>query len=311
MTSDLALDFGQGDYYSGYGNYCKGNYCRMDYCLDEFGYSSNHVEVYAVAYNVTNFRILWEILSDGTSGGSNVTATQVDSTSSADNIKSDSLEKYCLFVTKDVTITFNCEQSIYIDTIGILGHNLTAGATVTLLISTNGVNYSTLKVLPIHQSGETNTIICEASVLGPYQYWRLRIQDASNPDNLYVGRVVMGQSTVFDGENFTSRLSFRTQNYVEEESMNGFESAFRQRALRNILRLTFEDLSVSGGNYSEFRRYIRYCRNTLRALVIPDPTNPYRYSVWAKLKEMPTENHRSLDSDSTYATIECEWDEGR
>ena len=309
--SDIPLDFGEGAFYSGLGAFCKHNFCAFNFCTDDYAYLSEHLEVYAVAYNIQNFRVLWEITSDGTTGGNNISATNVAATSSANYLKYDSLETYCLFSAKTTDITIDAEQNIYVDTVGILGHNLTAGATINLYASSDGVSYSLMTAITVQPSGETNTILCASTIYGAYRYWKISISDLTNSSNIHIGRIVAGQATVFSDENFTSQLSFYQKNYVEEENMNGFSSYFRQRALRNVLSLTFENLSVTGGNYTELKRYFLYARNTLRALIIPDPTNPYRYSVWSKLVDVPKQDFRDLDGTSVYSTIQCTWDEGR
>lgn len=306
----MTLPFDDGSFYVNL-NFCKTPYCRSSYCSTDLRYSSMHTEIYAVAYNLTNFRVLWEILSDGTSGGNNIAATNVAATSSANNLKTDSIEKYCLFSAKTTDIIIDCEQSIYWDTLGILGHNLSAGVSIVVYGSVDGVNFPVNQSFTAQPSGETNTIFCLSTSWGSYRYWKIAISDTANTSNIYVGRIVMGQALVFDGENFSSQLKFRTQNYVEEENMNGYESAYRQRALRKTLRLNFENLSVTGGNYTEMLRYIRYVRTTLRALVIPDPAYPYRYSVWSKLAEMPEEDHNSVSSETSYTSFTLFWDEGK
>jgi hypothetical protein len=56
---------------------------------------------------------------------------------------------------------------------------------------------------------------------------------------------------------------------------------------------------------------IKYCRDTLKMLVIIDPANPYRFSCFAKLNEIPMEKARYVDASNLYASISATWDEGR
>jgi hypothetical protein len=81
------------------------------------------------------------------------------------------------------------------------------------------------------------------------------------------------------------------------------------------MRLSFKDLNTAQiSNYRLFKRYLRYCRDTLKALVIVDPSSEgtkYQYTVFAKAKSMPMENKRYVDAQSSYSTLDVEYDEGR
>jgi hypothetical protein len=156
--------------------------------------------------------------------------------------------------------------------------------------------------------------IASVSAANQYRHWRVLIQDPTKPDGyISIGRFAAGEAMVFDTrENMTMDVDYSQINYKDELKLNGFSSISNNRALRSRLRLGFDNLDMeSNDNYAQLQRMLTYCRDTLKALVIPDPRRPYRYSVYSKLSQMPQEKHRYIDDATSYATFDLEWDEAR
>ena len=164
---------------------------------------------------------------------------------------------------------------------------------------------------------ETNLIWISPTIpAASYRHWRLFIDDPTN-SNAYIraGRLVAGSALIFNGENCLDSIAYNEVSFKDEMSVNGFTTVSNNRALKKYMKLSFGNLdTVSRANYRLLKRYLRYCRDTLKALVIVDPsndTNKYKYTVFSKIKVLPTENHNYVDSTSTYTTFDIEYDEGR
>ena len=141
----------------------------------------------------------------------------------------------------------------------------------------------------------------------------MRREDPSNDAaDIEIGRLIAGEAFVFDTENCAQDVEFSYRNFKNEVNINGFTSASNNRALKKNLRLSLPNLNaISKTNYSEWNRMIKYCRDSLKMLVIVDPASPYRFSVFAKLQEIPAEKTRYIDGSNMYASITATWDEGR
>ena len=288
-----------------------------------------HMEFRQMSYNLTQLRVLWEIGSDGISASNNYVASSNAGTGYEPvNLRSDFIErtwKSTNCVAEYFQFDVGVGNTIGIDTAAILGHNLTNGALITVYgygdafsnaPATDSDWYSlsaqfTMTVEPTYQN---IFYVAAATASAKYRHWRVLIQDATNTDGfIEIGRFIAGEAMVFDTrENMSMNVDYAQVNYKDELKLNGFSSLANNRALRSRLKISFDNLDMeSNDNYAQLQRYFSYCRDTLKALVIPDPRKLYRYTVYAKLSQMPQEKHSYLDDASSYASLEIELDEGK
>lgn len=290
------------------------------------GVTTTNISMNWVFYNTKNLRILWEIGSDGLDETNNYTASSEKSTDkSIENIKNDIIEKYwesTSNINQWIQFDAGTNKTIYIDTLALLGHNLTSSAQLTLkgygLGSDSTISdwsnipvYATIsmgsnpnddRVIWVNPSQPTNR----------YRHWRLEISDGSNSSStLRIGRLMAGTSLCFNGENLLGTLRYGKNNYKDEIKLNGFSSVFNNRALKRKLSINLNELNIQAySNTNQLNKYIDYCRDSLKALVIVDPQNPYKYSVFAKLSSMPEQEINYVDAQNEYATISLNYDEG-
>jgi hypothetical protein len=288
-----------------------------------------HMEFRQMSYNLSQLRILWEIASDGSTSANNYTASSYAGTGyEAVNLRSDFIERAwrsSACTAEWFQFDAGLGHIIGIDTAGILGHNLTNNAVIT--VYGYGDAFSNAPVsdadwyaltpeftMTVQPNYENIYYIASVSAANQYRHWRVLIQDPTKPDGyISIGRFAAGEAMVFDTrENMTMDVDYSQINYKDELKLNGFSSISNNRALRSRLRLGFDNLDMeSNDNYAQLQRMLTYCRDTLKALVIPDPRRPYRYSVYSKLSQMPQEKHRYIDDATSYATFDLEWDEAR
>jgi hypothetical protein len=335
-------------------NYCKTDYCSVNYCaprgignlrsqitqsvfgssvlnsqfsMATYNESNLHCQVNMVLYNTTQFRVLWEIASDGIVSNNFTASTSASTDKSIANIKTDIVEQYWQSTGTDEHFTFDVGtgRTSFIDTIGFINHNLTTSAVVNIYGygtsedpapgSWAGVPLYATIPLPEDRPNEENLLwIAEDFPLEGFRHWRVTISDPTNPDGfIRVGRFVAGQALIFAGfENFIDRLNYGRKNFKDELSLNGYTTISNNRALKKFLRLTFTNLAqVNANNYKNLETMLEYTRDTLKMLVIPDPQNPYNYSVYAKIAELPEEEHRYVDADTRYADLTISWNEAQ
>lgn len=280
-------------------------------------------------YNKTNMRILWEFASDGIEYVNFTASSEALTDYEVINIKSDMIEKTwrsTAIASEWVQWDAGAGQTMGIDTLALLNTNLSQNAVVTLLGYGGGSDAApgdfdgsaaiTIVIDMPTDATEDTVLYCSASAASSatsYRHWKLRLEDPSNAAAyLEIGRLVAGEAFVFDTENCAQDIEFSYKNYKNEVNLNGFTSASNNRALKKNLRLSLPNLNaISQTNYSEWNRMLKYCRDTLKMLVIVDPVSPYRFSVFAKLQEIPAEKTRYVDGLNMYASITATWDEGR
>jgi len=88
----------------------------------------------------------------------------------------------------DENIIIDMGSALGVSAVGLIGHNFSAAATITL-----EANTSDAWLTPAFTRTLTwAAFIAETFTLQTYRYWRLRIQDATNPANLEIGIVYLG-----------------------------------------------------------------------------------------------------------------------
>jgi hypothetical protein len=315
-------------------NWCTTNFCGfytitalpINITMLANGTYTTNISMNWVFYNLTNMRILWEIGSDGLDSSNNYTASSQASTDkSVYNLKNDIIEKYWEStdnINQWIQFDAGVNKAIYIDTLALLAHTLSSSAQLVLKGYGSGsdsaiTDWSNIPVYANIAMG-TNPNDDRVIWVSPtqpttrYRHWRLEISDGANANSyLRIGRFIAGSSLVFNGENLLANLRYGKQNYKDEIRLNGFSSVFNNRALKRNLSLSLNELNIQQySNTNQLNKYIDYCRDSLKALVIIDPQNPYKYSVFAKLSSMPAQEINYVDAQNEYATISLSYDEG-
>lgn len=277
-------------------------------------------------YNTTQLRILWEFASDGIVYDNVLASSAATGDFGAINIKSDIVEK----VWRTTGRTFEYFQvdvgeglTRLFDTIAIINHNLTTSAVVK--VYGYGTTYdlppSNWSTVPLYAQipmpaggGEENLIwVSPTQPINQFRHWRVTIEDPSNPAGfLQIGRFVGGAALIFQNENFEARFQYAERNFKDEVQLNGFTGVANNRAVKKYLKIKLPNINAIGKqNFSQVRRYFRYSRDTLKGLVIPDPLNPYLFTVFAKLTEVPQLDMDYIDGQNIYADINLNFDEAR
>lgn len=324
-------------------NWATTDWCRYGWCVPT-GYdliptqvqlvspSSKRIgcQIRLVSYNITQLRILWEIKSDGIEAANYTSSSDASTDKAVVNLKSDIVEKYWQSSSAS-SEWFRWDTGsgrvISLDTFALIQHNLTSSAVVTIKGSgasgdSEPVDWSAVSVYATltlsDDPDEDNLIyISPTQPSSSYRWWRIDINDPTNPDGfIRIGRVVGGSALIFAGnENCLDDISFMEENYKDEMPLNGFSRVANNRSLKKKMELSFRDLdTVAQTNFRLLKRYMRYCRDTLKALVIVDPqteTSKYEFTAFAKLKVMPERRHKYIDSASSYTALQLQFDEGR
>lgn len=282
-----------------------------------------------VIYNDTQLRFLCTFPSRGTvaeyngvPSTDNANWTTPQAMASGDlgklkNLNSDTLEER-IQSQDGVTASFELRSdagvsNVFTDTIGIMEHNLTTSATVTFQGSDSptfaSVKFST--VLPVKKpnliwvSPELPTLAAK--------YHRFLISDSTNPDNnIKIGAIIFGSADIFTlKECFSNPIRFGKTHFKDSIETEGFTNNSNDRATRKRLSLNFEKLNFVGGNYELLQDMMDLAKTDLKCLVIPLPQTPTRLSVFAKLTELPDEDHNAdtADVDNHFVDIDLSWDE--
>jgi hypothetical protein len=277
-------------------------------------------------YNTTQLRILWEFASDGRTYNNVFASTEATGDFQAINLKSDIVEQVWRSTGRNSEwFQIDCGEGFVrlFDTIALINHNLTTGAVVRVkgygaAYDAPPGNWASVPVCATMTvpdgGGEENLYWISPTVpAASFRYYRVEIQDPTNPDGyIQIGRFVGGAALIFQGENFNGRFQYAERNYKDEQSINGFTTISNNRALKKTLKIQLPSIDAIGKqNFAGLRRYTRYSRDTLKALVIPDPSMPYLYTVFAKLREVPSYDLNYVDGQTQYADISLEFDEGR
>lgn len=279
-------------------------------------------QVLATLYNTTNLRILCEFPSRGLTDSNWSATSTATGDFSVQNLDTDIVEQVWRSDTGDVTgvrltTDTGLPQGVFLDTLAILNTNFTRSATVSL-IGSNQSDFSIIGTSIVLDVAEVNTyyIAPELPTEG-FRYWRIDIDDPTNPDNyIEVGTVVFGASNVFQGECFVDELDFQLQDFTDSVSTEGFTNVSNSRALKRKVRLEFRFLNFQKNNFKIMRNLFETYRTTHKCLWIPTPSATdkevtARFAGYAKLTTLPSERHRYLGGDSDYVSFTIEYDESK
>ena len=268
-----------------------------------------------VLYNTTRVRILRDFPSRGTTGNNWTATSQAVGDFSPLNLNTDIVEQVWRTALGTSTAILTCDtqvnQGVFVDTIGILGHNFTLGATI-IIEASNDSGFS-----PVGQSISIKNEIGNTYYIEPelpqvsYRYWRFIMQDTGNPDYfLRIGSIVFGSSVIFSTtECFVDTVKFKLTQYADGVQTEGFTNVRNDRGRKKTVTLDFRNLSFSGPNFSRLRDLFESGGTILKCLWIPTPQYPSRFAVFGKLRELPEEEHNDRGENADYVSLQVSVDE--
>lgn len=292
------------------------------------------MQALATIYNVTNLRVLSEFPSRGvkTGTGTNTWGNPVasgqnwrsNSTEAGDfspfNLNTDVVEQYwrsATGVTSGIRLDCDTEltQGVFTDTLGILNANLTRSANV-VFIGSNTSDFSVVgSATPLVVTQDNTYWVAPTLPLVGFRYWRLQIDDPTNPDGFVrIGTVVFGPAQIFQGEQMVDQLDFQLKDFTDTVRTAGHTNVTNSRAQKRTLKLDFESLQFSRRNFKILRNIFVDARTILKCLWIPTPSTTdtdvlNRFTVFAKLVQVPSERHNNKGDDADYVTLTIDLDE--
>lgn len=286
--------------------------------------SRTPMQVNKVLYNTDQLRILCDFVSRGTPalGGINWTSPQGVAAGdfSLNNVNTDIIEQRTQSPNGVLNWDLRCDSgqlNSFVDTIAILGHNMTSGAVVTFQGSDDS-GYGTIKfnrTITIQPNNSYFVLPLSDFPSPPARYYRLLISDTSNADNhIKIGTIIFGSSIVFSKQTtFDLPLTFGKTHFKDTIQTEGFTSVSNDRATRKNLGLNFSSIDYGSGDYTRLADYFDNAKTDLKCLVIPYPCKPSLFAVFAKLSRLPMEQHNAIELCGTKEVhtvdLQLEWDE--
>lgn len=284
---------------------------------------------------IGNLRILYEIASDGLvfNNIQGYSAVIRSSQHAPLNLKTDIVEQVFSFrASSPAYVIFNAAvtpdpirikyRTVSIDTIALINTNLTHNAIVRLrlgyaaheIIPTATHSFVARRIIDINTArpnGESNVIKCLALPTEPYAGLMLEIFDPSNPEEyVYVGRFLAGLSLqLTNDESYEDRIRYTEQVFADTAEISGYNRIANYKTTKRRLELDFANINIHRNNFRDLLRFVRYVKTTKKALIIPDWRNPYMFSVYAKLAEMPEYTVKFLDGVTGHASFSLRFDE--
>ena len=295
-------------------------------------------QVTVALYNTTNLRILCSFPSRGLATATGLNAWGLpagkgqnwksNSVEAGDfspfNLNTDIVEEVWRSNAPAVTgINIDCDterpQGVFIDTFAILNHNITSDATVTLIGSTSPTFATVGVAIPLEARDDDPNIYYIAPTLPNkgYRYWRIAIDDISNPDTfIEMGTIIFGDAQIFTGECFVDQVGFQLRDYTDSVETEAYTNVNNSRAQKKHLELEFRSLSYLKSNFRIMRSLFRTRRTVLKCLWIPTPSDvnqeyTARFALFAKLVQIPNEQHNHKGGDADYVSFSIELDESK
>lgn len=198
-------------------------------------------------------------------------------------------------------IKFDFGSAQAVRAFALVGHNFTSGATVK--IQANATDVWTSPSIDVTLTYHADNLVYLWSSDQSYRYWRISIEDGSNPDGyVEIGRVFLGPTTIPE-RNFIRWGKERIDPTTITRSYDGAES-FDERTAYD--RLTFE-----------FERVLPAAFDTLAAAVglktyffiIADYDNVLRtdgrhdLTRYVRLEELPASTYGHINRDDFVLTL--------
>lgn len=270
-------------------------------------------------YNITQLRILCDFASRGTPGlaGLNWTSPQgVDAGDfSLNNLNTDLVEQRTQSPVGVIALwELRCDTgqtNTFFDTIGMLNHNLTTSATVTVQVSDDS-GFGSIKDSFVMTTELINSYYIAPTLPQiPGRYVRFLIQDPTNSEGqLKIGVIVFGTATILPRSAcYDLPVTYGQRHFKDSLKTEGFTANSNDRALRKILSLSFTNLELDGAAYGQFQDYFSSAKTDLKCLIIPKPERASALAVFSKLIQLPDEEHRSIDVNDWWVDLSLDYDE--
>lgn len=283
--------------------------------IERFNATSLGMQVRFILYNNHNLRVLCDFPSRGTTGNNWTASTTAPGDFNVNNVNTDIVEQRWQSADTYKFATLVCDtqkaQGIGVDTLAILNHNLTTSAAISFEGS-NQADFSTVgfQVNLTVNRNEDIYYIAPTFPTQQFRYWRLIINDSTNPDdNLKIGTIIFGSSIIMQGESFVDTVRKRKVHFSDKVQTEGYTNVSNDRSLKKAINIDFQKLAYARGNYNALTNVFDYSRTSLKCLWIPDSTNPARFAVFGKLTSMPEETHLNMGEGADYVDFSMEVDE--
>jgi hypothetical protein len=275
------------------------------------------IQFRSVLYNTTNLRVLSDFASRGLTGTNWIASSTAPSSSnsfSVNNLNTDIVEQYWRTESSITNATITCDtelsQGVYVDTLAILGHNLTTSAFI-IIEGSNTSNFSSIGFSTTVRS-KINNIYYISPVLpqDAFRYWRIIISDNTNPDGfIRIGTVVFGSAIIFSDESFVDQVRFTRTQYVDKIYTEGFSNVSNDRGRKSSIELEFKNLRYDRSNWLSLSNIFDYAGINLKCLWIPIPKQAERFALFGKLAELPQEQHNYKTAESDFVDVSIKIDE--
>jgi len=267
-------------------------------------------------YNTDNLRILLDFPSRGTNGLSWNASSTMAGDFGVNNLNTDFVEQIWRGASGVKSVNLTCDtglpQGVFLDTFAMLNHNLTTSAVVTLIGSANPGFSPIGTTIALTMERVNSYYIAPELPLNGYRYWRLNIDDPTNPDDsLFIGTVIFGESIIFHGECFVDQVTYGRTNFKDSVKTEGYTNVMNNRGTKKRVSLSFQKIAFGGGNYRNLQTIYSEAETVLKALWIPTPQYPSRFAVFAKLVEIPDETHNDKGVNSNYVDFDINLDESQ
>lgn len=303
-----------------YPHTAKGQVERVINAVHRVGFQINRiqqfpvlVQVNRILYNTKRLRVLLDFPSRGTTG-TNWTATHTASGDfSPSNLNTDIVEQ-CWRSDGAKVVSLTCDtqvsQGVFVDTIGLLGHNLTRSSTVEVQASMSP-SFATYTSFFMASNRTSNWYyVAPKAPTSSYRYWRFVISDTTNTAAfLQIGTIVFGSSIIMVANDIIDSVKRSTKHFADKISTEGFTSVTNDRAIKYGLGVAFESITYDSDDYTSIRRLFDTARTSLKCLWIPTPEYPERFAVFGKLSEIPEEEHNALGPANDYVNFNVDVDE--
>lgn len=298
-------------------NYLEGPYLAGYICTGvgiEFSVlvlSGTAVQLTVVNYNTNRIRVLCDVESRGTvddNWTSNSTLASSTDSFNINNVNTDIVEQVWRSNNQKTGIILECDagvgRNIFLDTFVMLNHNLTTSASVNLIgdddpaFGSPGVN------IPLVITEDRFVYIAPDFPLSGFRYWRISIDDNTNPNAyLQIGVIGFGSSEIMNQNCYRDAI---TQKYVDHKDSvftEGFTNVMNERSVTGGLTLQFSNLIYDSQDWNTLQSIFDYAKTTLKCFWIPDPQIPLRFLKFSKLKEIPVERHNYKGEDYVGFTV--------
>lgn len=273
-----------------------------------------HAQIARVLYNTKNLRILMDFPSRGSDGTNWTSNSTLAGDFSVNNLNTDIVEQAWRSNNTLSGVILTCDtevpQGVFTDTLAFLNHNLTTSASV-LWQASNDAGFATVPFAEELVMREDNFYwIAPTLPLTSYRYHRFLISDSTNPEAfLEIGTIVFGSSIVFQGECFVDRVRKGTKHFSDKVATEGYTNVSNDRAVKFNVGLEFRNIDYSKNNYRNIRTVFDTARTSLKCLWIPTPEFPERFATFAKLVQIPDEEHNVKGKDMDYIDFSITTDE--